>query len=456
MDREVEDEIHSLQANVRELQNTAADTDRSIKSINATLQVILDRLPAVGAAGAAGGADGVAGAAAGPTGAATGAAGWPETDPQQAERALRDMRRALSAIPKFSGDRAGPNFRQHVEAVRTHNHIYNVYNSDIAKSGLLMSLTGSAATRASGAGMRSTIFTEAAGFEEYAVELLGIFEPDSEKQIARSEFVNYKQGVTEDIGTYLATKADLWRSAFPDTELTDDSAFVSYTREVVSGIYSRVIRRLVIRENPKTVDHLKTACLEAVSGERRNWELGCAESLNLDGLASVTRGHQRRKPDEAMEVNAIRPSKDLSVTCGYCGTKGHRTSECRKKMKATGQQPPKQTEKRKETRVRDKAKETRTCRACGKAGHIEVNCWAKHGKPKRAAVNAANPCLEDGHDEDDWDWNGPDLEDGINALHQPLQERCSDRRPSNLPGGGGSVACSCRGSFLGNREASRE
>ena len=257
--------------------------------------------------------------------------------------------------------------------------------------------------------------------------LLGIFEPDSEKQIARADFIAYRQDANEDIGSYLAIKEDLWRVAYPGTNLsTDDSAFAAYQREMVSGIYNRVIKRLVIRAIPRTAETLKTACLEAVSAERSNYDLGCSESMSLDGLASVTRGHQRRRADEAMEVNALRAnnSKDLSITCGFCNHKGHRTAECLKRQKQLGQQPPKQGDKKRETRPRNKPKETRTCRACNKTGHIEASCWAKHGKPKRGAVNSAAIAEED--DEDEWDWNGPEIDGDVNVL-QPFLGRWGRR-----------------------------
>ena len=304
-----------------------------------------------------------------------------------------------------------------MEAVRTHNSVYEVTNEKIAKSGLLMSLTGSAASRASGSGIGSTAFNDAVRFEDYATVLLGIFEPDSEKQIARADFSAYRQDANEDIGSYLAIKEDLWRVAYPGTDLTtDDSAFATYQREMVSGIYNRVIKRLVIRANPRTAETLKTACLEAVSAERSNYDLGCSESMSLDGLASVTRGHQRRRADEAMEVNALRASsvKDPNVTCGFCSNKGHRTAECRKRQKHLSQQTPKLLEKKRETRTRDKPKETRTCRACNKTGHLEASCWAKHGKPKRGAVNSA--AVEE-DDEDEWDWQGPEVDGDVNVLN---------------------------------------
>ena len=416
VDRGLEDEVSALGRQQTAIRADITANSQGIAAINASLRQVLDRLDALSAQGAAGGApaDGRAYAEAGA--AFGGQQGGGE------ERALRDMRRSLATIPRFSGDRAGPTFRQHVETVRTHNCVYAVTEPTIAKSGLLMSLTGSAATRASGAGIRSPAFSDTSNFEEYAAALLSIFEPDSEKMLARADFMAYKQAATEDVGSYLAVKNDLHRQAFPGTTLNDDdSAFVSYHREVVSGLYSRVIKRLVIRSNPKTVEALKTACLEAVSAERANYDLGCAESLNLDGLASVTRGHQRRRNEEAMEINQVRPSKDMTVTCGFCSIKGHRTSECRKRQKQLeNSKPSKQGERRRETGGRDKPKDTRTCRACNKSGHLESNCWAKHGKPKKGAVNSATTQPDEEFIEDEWDWAGPVPLDGdINHL-QPF------------------------------------
>ena len=67
-------------------------------------------------------------------------------------------------------------------------------------------------------------------------------------------------------------------------------------------------------------------------------------------------------------------------------------------------------------RGRDKPKETRTCRACNKVGHLEVNCWQKHGKPKKGAVNSAAAADEE-EDDDQWgDWYG-ETEEDVNAIN---------------------------------------
>ena len=406
---QVEAFMQEMQANAATARRQREEDEQGTRSVNATLENIMTRLDAL---------QGQGGPI--PPPAEDAQRAWPgETGVNDgvAERALRDMRRSLSTIPKFSGDKMGPTFRQHVDSVRTHVAVYEITNEKIAKSGLLMSLTGSAYTRASGAGMSSTIFTEAENFEEYAAALLSIFEPDSEKMLSRSDFIAYRQSATEDIGSYLAVKADLWRQAYPETRMEEDeSAFANYYREVVRGIYNKVIKRVIIRENPKTMEQLKRNCLEAVSSERSSFDLGCSESPNLDGLASVTRGHQRRREDEAMEVNALRTNRDRDITCNHCGRKGHRIADCRTRMKQQPEKQPKAAEKRREVRGRDKPKETRTCRACNKVGHLEVNCWQKHGKPKKGAVNSAAAADEE-EDDDQWgDWYG-ETEEDVNAIN---------------------------------------
>jgi hypothetical protein len=386
-----------------------ANTRQSLVTINDTLTALTARLEVLQPG------DQVNPAPVAAPGARANEAGGGGGGPDAEERARRDMRRSLSFIPKFSGEKTGITFRQHVDAMRTHISVYEISDKKIAKSGLLMSLTGSAYTRASGVGIGSATFNNAEGFEEYASELLAIFEPDSEKQLARSDFVHYKQAAMEDIGTYIAVKSDLWRQAYPGTQLDgDESAYQSYAREVVRGIYSRVIKRLVVREKPRTAEQLKTACLEAVSAERANYELGCSESGNLDGLASVTRGYQRRREDEAMEVNAMRPGKDRDMVCHHCHKKGHRMSECRTRQRQLDK-PQKQTEKGRGAGGRDKPKETRTCRSCSKVGHLERDCWAKHGKPKKGAVNSASTQEEEEVAEEDWNFYD---EEEVNELHE--------------------------------------
>ena len=141
-----EDEVVAFmktsKANVSQNRQAIEGNIQGMKTLNATMEELLAQVKQLTAA--RGAAPDAAAAAAGAAAAvaAGGGQGAPGLlDAGVQERALRGMRRSLSHIPRFSGDKTGPTFRQHVEAVRTHNSVYEVTNEKIAKSGLLMSLT---------------------------------------------------------------------------------------------------------------------------------------------------------------------------------------------------------------------------------------------------------------------------------------------------------------------------
>ena len=91
---------------------------QGMQALNVTMEEVLAQLKLLAAE--RGAAPDPASAAAGAAVAAEGGQGTPgQLDAGVQERALRDMRRSLSHIPRFSGDKTGPTFRQHVEAVRT-------------------------------------------------------------------------------------------------------------------------------------------------------------------------------------------------------------------------------------------------------------------------------------------------------------------------------------------------
>ena len=48
-------------------------------------------------------------------------------------------------------------------------------------------------------------------------------------------------------------------------------------------------------------------------------------------------------------------------------------------------------------------------------GHLERDCWAKHGKPKKGAVNSASPQEEEEVAEEDWNFYD---EEDVNELHE--------------------------------------
>jgi hypothetical protein len=275
-----------------------------------------------------------------------------------------------------------------------------------------MSLTGPAANRCSSYGIESTVFQEANTFQDYAVKLFEVFEPDSEKMLAKCDFRSYKQESGEDIGAYISTKVELFLSAFPGTEMdTDPTAFETYRSELIRGIYSPIIRRRITRSSTATEEALKMACLEAVSAEREAYSLGCSEAPNLDGLSSVSRGYQRRRqPEEGtavpMEVNAMK-----NLTCHFCQKVGHLQKDCRKRKSQTENKPKiEEGRNRNQPNKNKTGKEERACHHCGKKGHLQKDCWSKNNRPAKTRINQ----VEDKEEETKWDFFTEDQQ--INAM----------------------------------------
>jgi hypothetical protein len=250
--------------------------------------------------------------------------------------------------------------------------------------------------------------------------LLDVFEPDSERMLAKSDFRAYKQAADEDVGQYLSTKWEMFRVAFPETSLNkDETAYETFRSEVIRGLFSPIIKRIITRKTTSTEEELRTACLEAVSAEREAFSLGCSEAANLDGLASVTRGHQRRRQGEEsssmptpMEINLMK-----NGTCHFCGAAGHHQAECRKRLRAQGEKPKKVEGRNANMKNREKKKEDRKCFNCDKEGHLARDCWKKTGKrPAKKGVHQLNGK----EDEDAETWNFYQTEDQINSMESFL------------------------------------
>ena len=244
---------------------------------------------------------------------------------------LRLWKQALNHLPRFSGGE-GRRFREHALAFTIWTEVEEVGDDNRLKKALIFSLTGEALKRVRSVGIGTPTFEAANTWQDYLGELFQVFEPDSEKQLARLEFEQLKQGREEDIGSYLAAKWEAFVIAYPGPEVPPFSFILG---EVVKGLWSPVIRRLVTRSNPQNQQELRTSCLLSVSTERTAYANGFSESTSLDGLASVSRTGRTergtaepRRDETPMEVDAI------SGNCYICGTPGHLARECPKKAAA--------------------------------------------------------------------------------------------------------------------------
>ena len=137
----------------------------------------------------------------------------PAAAPAPADQQLRAFKQSLNHLTRYSGETGS--FRDHLQCYRDWALIEEVLDPRRQKMALVFSLKGAARNRIRHTGINSTPFNNAATVEQYVEYLLTVFEPDSEKQVARMEFSAYKQQASEDMGQYLSTKLDLLSTAYP-------------------------------------------------------------------------------------------------------------------------------------------------------------------------------------------------------------------------------------------------
>jgi hypothetical protein len=289
----------------------------------------------------------------------------------------KSFKSALNHLPRYDG--RGGTFRDHLERIRDWAEIEGISDERRAKMAIVFSLQGTARARVRFCGIQSKVFADSPTFAAYVDHLLSVFEPDSERRIATLDFASYKQNPNQDIGDYIAQKANLWRIAYPGPVMPP---FDMLLTEVIKGVYSKVIRRMIIRDHPRSEEEMRTAALNAVSAERIAFEGGYAESTSLDGLTSITKQNRSEESGTPMEVDVIRGR------CYNCNEEGHYSTKCPHPKRDGPAKPPGSSRKTNPAPgERPRERETRKCHHCKKVGHLKQDCR----QLKRALKSIGNP-----------------------------------------------------------------
>ena len=294
-----------------------------------------------------------------------------------------NLKSAVKNLPTYDEEKDG-SFRNHMYTLRRWMVINDISDNQEKKLALIYSIRGKSAERVLHLDSGSSTWTTNADYKDYEEQVLQVFHPKVEAELAKTEFLMRRQTAREDVGSYLSSKYSLFVTAH-----TENGPFAILMTEIIKGLFSPVVKRHVRRGEVQDFEGLKNLIFRIVAAERQSFLEGYGESNSLDGLAAVSsnvrqaRGTEHQSlEDEKMDISRVQsvpngsgnqrnPQKETRK-CHRCGLSGHLQKDCRK-GKATG------------NKHADK-----TCYYCKKRGHIEANCFKKKGKSQSPSSPKVN------------------------------------------------------------------
>lgn len=144
------------------------------------------------------------------------------------------------------------------------------------------------------------------------------FVPEADTDISKVSFRERRQGLKEDMISYLAAKSALFYLSCPN-----NPDFTTLTDVTIADMATKVIRSFVRRAEPADQNILGEVSVRSVEREKQAYTGGYSKSTNLDGLTTNYEKTQRKNlatdESEPLEIDALNKTRK----CYNCNIKGH-------------------------------------------------------------------------------------------------------------------------------------
>ena len=248
--------------------------------------------------------------------------------------------KVMNHCPKYARKRP---WRQYVCEFHSWVECFSLYlvGDDFIKDAMVWSMRGQAMDMIHPHRSGSATYMNNVTWRAFARAIEHIFAPRAESQLAKQEFKTYKQGQTEDISSYLATKRALF-----DVAYTRNGPFDTLLDEVISGIINNEVKRELRMRNPQNADEMSMHAVQIVANVRAAYENGYGLSESKAGLYHTTMLGIRENQEEPIDVNAMRRKMrqmeeqinemNTGVKCYNCNRMGHVAKDCKMPYRSRG------------------------------------------------------------------------------------------------------------------------